>query len=155
MKMAEERASSLEEMNAYLRTELPLTQAMGIRVVAWDGKVVELGAPLGPNLNHADTAFGGSIATLGILAGYTLLYLALRERGVSNRLLIQRSEVDFVRPMDADLTARATLPEGGEVEAFLEAVERRRKGRVRVLSEVLSGGVVGARHVGVFIAIKY
>jgi hypothetical protein len=31
-------------MNAYLREELPLTQAMGIRVVAWDGRTVELGA---------------------------------------------------------------------------------------------------------------
>jgi thioesterase domain-containing protein len=153
--MADERATSLDEMNAYLRTELPLTQAMGIRVKSWDGRTVELAAPLGPNLNHADTAFGGSIAALGILAGYTLLYLTLRDRGVSNKLLIQRSEVDFLRPIDTDLGARATLPAEEEVAAFLEGIARRRRGRLSVVSEILSGVAIGARHTGVYIAIKY
>ncbi len=153
--MAQEQDNSLGEMNAYLRTELPLTTAMGIEVTAWDGQVVTLGAPLGPNLNHADTAFGGSIAALGILAGYTLLYLVLRERGVSNKLLIQRSEVDFVRPIITDLRATAHLPPAEELEAFVESVQRRRRGRVEVLSEVWSGGMVGARHRGLYIAILY
>jgi thioesterase domain-containing protein len=153
--MADEASTSLSEINAYLRAELPLTAAMGIEVRSWDGRIVRLGAPLGPNLNHSDTAFGGSIAALGILAGYTLIYLALRDRNISNRLLIQRSEVDFLRPIDGDLVATAVLPDAAELETFIDAIRRKRRGRLTVVSEIGSGAGVGARHVGAYIAILY
>jgi thioesterase domain-containing protein len=142
-------------INKFLREEIPLTQAMGMTVTAWDGHTVTLTAPLEPNLNHADTAFGGSIATMGIMAGYCLTYLMLGERRISNRLLIQQSSTDFLRPLDGELVARACVPEGEALAEFLEMLQRKRRARLTLESQVTCKGLLAARHSGVYVAMLY
>lgn len=65
----------------YLHEHIPITRAMGLKVTAYDGDSVRLWAPLEPNLNHRNTAFGGSLSTLGILAGWSLLHVKMQEAG--------------------------------------------------------------------------
>jgi thioesterase domain-containing protein len=153
--MPDSSPSPLDPINAYLRTELPLTHAMGIAVTSWDGHTVTLTAPLAPNMNHADTAFGGSIAALGILAGYTLLFLAMRDRQISNRLLIQKSEVDFLRPIDTELRATATAPDSPTLDTFLETLRRKRRARISLPSSIFTGQLLAATHTGLYIAFLY
>src|SRR4051794_1861633 len=102
---------SLPEVTTFLHHEIPIIRAMGIQLVGWDGVTVTVAAPLAPNQNHADTAFGGSIATVGIVAGYSLLHLIFLERQLSTRILIQKSSTEYLRPIDEDMTALATVPE--------------------------------------------
>ena len=122
---------------------------------SWDGCTVTLTAPLGPNQNHTDTAFGGSIATMGILAGYTALYLLLRDRAISTRILIQKSGVEFLRPVDGDLVCVAACPTGAALEEFLETMRRKRRARVEIESRVMSRKTVAATHGGVYVAMLY
>jgi thioesterase domain-containing protein len=140
-------------VNAFLHGEIPLTRAMGMAVTAWDGQAVTLTAPLEPNLNHADTAFGGSIASMGIMAGYCLAYLILAERKISNRLLIQQSSVEFLRPIDGEMTARACVP--ADVAAFVELLEKKRRARLTLTAAVSCKGLLAARHTGVYVAMVY
>jgi thioesterase domain-containing protein len=140
-------------VNAFLHGEIPLTKVMGMEVKAWNGQAVTLTAPLEPNLNHADTVFGGSIASIGIMAGYCLAYLLLEERKISNRLLIQQSSVEFLRPIDAEMTARASAP--ADAAAFIELVQKKRRARLTVASEVSCKGLLAARHTGVYVAMLY
>ena len=81
-------------VEAYLHEHIPLSAAMGTRVVRADPAEVRLEAPLEPNLNHRATAFGGSVAALAILAGWTVVHLRLRTEGVEARTVIQRSDED-------------------------------------------------------------
>jgi len=152
--MAFVRDAGENQLTLWLHGELPLTKAMGVEVAAWDGKKITVVAPLGPNLNHTETAFGGSISSLGILAGWALLSLMLKERGVSCRVLIQKSSTDFLRPIDTEITATACLPEK-EGEELVESVKKHRRGRLTVESEVLSRKTVAAKHVGVYVVIAY
>ncbi len=142
-------------MTAYLHEEIPLTKAMGLACAAWDGRAVTLAVPLGPNLNHADTAFGGSISSAAILAGYCLIYLMLRERQISNRLLIIKSEIEYLRPIDADMAATACLPSEKDLHTFLEAIHRKRRARLALESQVTCKGLLAARHTGHYIAMVY
>src|ERR1022692_3820852 len=86
---AERAPVNLDRITEFLHTQIPLTRAIGIDITGWDGTTVTLVAPLAPNQNHADTAFGGSIASIAILAGYSLLYILLAERQISSRILVQ------------------------------------------------------------------
>jgi thioesterase domain-containing protein len=140
-------------VNAFLHGEIPLTRAMGMAVAAWDGQAVTLTMPLEPNLNHADTAFGGSIASLGIMAGYCLAYLMLGERRISNRLLIQQSSLEFLRPIDGEMAARACVP--AEAAEFLATLQRKRRARLTLESQVTCKGLLAARHTGVYVAMVY
>ena len=146
---------SLPEVNAYLHDEIPITKAMGIELTAWDGTSVTLGAPLLPNQNHADTAFGGSIATLGILGGYALLHLVFLERKLSTRILIQKSSTEYQRPIDDAMTATASCPAPAALEEFLDTMKRKRRARMEIESKVLCRKMLAATHTGLFVAMVY
>ena len=146
---------TLDEITAFLHAEMPLSKAMGVRLTAWDGRTAALAAPLALNDNHADTAFGGSIATLGILANYALLYLLLQERNISTRIIIQKSSTDFRFPIDADLVATSSAPPPDILEEFLTSLTRKRRGRIELAAQILSQSTPAATHTGLFVAILY
>ena len=56
------------ELEAYLHDRIPLSRAMAIAVVEAGPERVRLAAPLAPNINHRDTVFGGSAASLAMAA---------------------------------------------------------------------------------------
>lgn len=143
---------SLGELTAYLHAHIPVTRSLGAAAVAYDGSRLALAAPLSPNLNHTGTAFGGSLSALAVLAGWALLHLKLRERGVEARLVIQRSVVDFEAPVDGDFTATASLPGPALWERFLLTLERHHRARVRVTTVLSCASGTGARHEGTYAA---
>jgi thioesterase domain-containing protein len=139
----------------YLRSQIPLTAAMEISATASDGKSLTIAAPLPPNRNHTDTAFGGSLSTLGIVAGWTLLHVALDDAKVSAKLLIQNSATDFLRPADADLTATCEFPDAAALKDFLSSLTTRRRARIDLVAKILSGKAHVATHKGTYVAILY
>lgn len=145
---------TLDETTRYLHDQIPITRHMGAAVEAFDGTTVRLAAPLAPNHNHRSTAFGGSLAMLGILAGWTLLHLNLRERGIDASLVIQRSEISFEAPVDGDFTATSTLPDPRSWERFLTTLHRHKKARIHVRGLMRSpSGDVGP-YEGVYVALR-
>ena len=148
-------AISIDDVTAYLHREIPLTRAMELSVTGWDGQTVTLAAPLAPNENHADTAFGGSIASMAFLAGYSLLYLIFQERAFSTRILIQKSTIEFLRPVDDRLVATACCPPPAELEEMLDTIKRKRRARMTIDSKILSGKTLAATHSGIYVAMLY
>jgi thioesterase domain-containing protein len=145
---------TLDEITAYLHEHIPATRSLGAAAVRWDGASLALAAPLAPNLNHRATAFGGSMSALAILAGWGLVHLALRERGIDARLVIQRSRMEYTAPLEGDFTATAVLPEPEPWNRFLATLTRHRRARIAVSSAVASGQVVGGRHEGTYAAFR-
>ncbi len=129
-----------EALLAYLHEHIPLSARMGTRIVEAGPRGVLLEAPLEPNLNHRETAFGGSVAALAILAGWTLVHLRLRAEGIEARTVIQRGDVSFHEPVEEAFRAHALPPDPSTWSRFLRTLARRRKGRVTVRVDVLCGG---------------
>ena len=125
---------------AYLHRHIPLSAAMGVEVVRADTGGVVLTAPLGPNLNHEASGFGGSISALAILAGWTLLHVTVGADVEGARIVIQRSEIDFISPATGRLEARCPPAAAEPWERFCESVARKGRGRVRLGSSVESEG---------------
>jgi thioesterase domain-containing protein len=145
---------TLDEITAYLHEHIPITRSLGVRVEHYDGQSVRLAAPLAPNLNHRATAFGGSLSSIAILSGWVLLHLQLRDHGVSNRLVIQRSAIDFDAPVEGDFTATSTLPPPTTWNRFLSTLARHRRARVTVASTIACASGVGGRHEGTYVAVR-
>jgi thioesterase domain-containing protein len=140
-------AAALEKR---ILTDIPLARHIGVRVVEFDGSSLALSAPLAANSNHKGTAFGGSLFSLAVLAGWALLTAKLRERGVEGELVIQDSRVRYLLPVVDDLVARAVLPAGLELERFLRAVDRYRKGRIRLHVVIAHAGREAVHFEGTF-----
>lgn len=142
------------EIETYLHRHIPISREIGVRVISVDDAGVRLAAPLGPNLNHQSTAFGGSVASLAILAAWTLAHVRLRRAGVSARVVIQKSSVDYTAPIRGELEALSPAPGPLEWERFVSALEKRGRGRLRLHATVLSEGLASAEFQGLYVALR-
>lgn len=142
------------EITAYVHEQIPITASLGVRVERYDGESVRLSAPLAPNLNHRETAFGGSLSAVAILSGWVLLHLQLRDRGIAASVVIQRSALDFEAPVDGDFTATATLPPAAAWDRFLATLSRHCRARVTISSSLACASGVSGRHEGTYVATR-
>jgi thioesterase domain-containing protein len=118
------------ELTDYLHRNIPLTVAMEVSAIRVEPEAVTLTAPLGPNINHRKTVFGGSASALGILAAWSLVHLRLAETGLEHRLVIQRNTMSYDAPMEGSFTATAGFAEGTDWTRVLEMLKRRGKARI-------------------------
>jgi len=151
MPFDDERAPRLE---AYLREQIPLAAAMEMRVLHADGSRVVLGAPLGPNINHRRTFFGGSAASLATLAAWALAHERVREAaGLDAHIVIQRSSMEYLEPAASEVEAECLAPPDEEWERFIRSVRRHRKGRIVLAVTLRAQGTVIGSFEGDFVAL--
>ena len=120
----------IRELQEVLDRDIPLTRSIGIRVVSFDENRLEVEAPLEPNRNHKGTAFGGSLYSVAVTAGWGLVYLILRRAGLDGHIVIQDNSTRFLLPVPGPLSASAVAAEPSELPSFLGRY--RRQGRARL-----------------------
>lgn len=141
------------ELERYLHQHIPLTRAMQVSVRGVSRQGITLGAPLAPNINHHETAFGGSLATLATLSAWSLVYTRLLGEGIRGRLVIQRNAMSFETPVHGEFTATSAFAGESEWPAFLRMLTRRGKGRIAVTAQVDCSGGIAGRFSGEFVAL--
>jgi thioesterase domain-containing protein len=141
------------QLERYLHDHIPLSQTMQVSCVSVTSESVVLRAPLGPNINHHATVFGGSASALAILAGWSLLHVRLHGASIACRLVIQRNTMEYERPIKGSFTAASALPEPQRWLAFLRMLERKGTARASVISELVYAGQVAGRFLGEFVAL--
>ncbi len=117
-----------------LHRDIPITRAMGIRVATYDGALLCLTAPLTANINDKGTAFGGSLYSLAVLCGWSLLHLKLNEAGRPHNIVIQEATTRYVLPVDRDFAAECRISEESVAQLFASL---NKNGRARVPLEIL------------------
>ena len=134
----------------YLHEQIPITRAMGLRVVAGgeDGFAVE--APVALNSNHLRTAFGGSINAVATLAAYGFLWLELND--ASAHVVVAESSIRFLRPVRETIRAVCSRPTADELSAFRAAFAAKRKARIHLRVNVVEAGETAAEFEGTFLA---
>ncbi len=153
--MTDRLALSLEALTDLERTlhaEIPLTRAMAVRVLRADQNGLALGAALAPNLNHKQTAFGGSLNSLATLASWGLIQLLVRGHGQMITVVIQESSVQFLKPVTRDFEALCSLPPASVIEKFLHTLERKGRARLALDATIHAEGDIALRFHGQFVA---
>jgi len=118
--------------------KIPLTHTMRVALRDYDGAALALAAPLAPNVNDKGCAFGGSLASLTMLAGWGMVVLKLKSLGLDGEVYVQDSTIRYLAPVWGELVARAILAEGESWDEFLAALTARGRGRLGVDCRVLS-----------------
>ena len=142
---------------AFFAQHLPLAGAMRVAVVEATPLRVALRFPLEPNLNHHGTAFGGSLAAAGILAGWSLLHLRLRDAGETEAaVVVGDSRTRFRRPVEREFVAAASLADGEVWDGFLRDLRTGGRGRLEVRTLLTAAGEPrpAAVHEGLFVAVR-
>jgi thioesterase domain-containing protein len=141
------------DVEAYLHEHIPISRAMGISVVEASGSRVSLRAPLEPNVNHRSTVFGGSCASVAILAAWTVVHLRVRAAGTEGRVVIQRGATEYRLPIQGTFTATCEAPPTPVWDRFDRVLRRRGQARIELAAVVTSAGTVVATFSGTYVAI--
>jgi len=118
---------------------IPLSEALGICLEAYDGSALLVSAPLQPNHNHQGTGFGGSVYSVAVVSAWGLVELVLGDLGLEGKVVIQVGEIEHLEPVTSDFYALCRLP-GGEVpDRFRKSLARHGKARLSLIAEVYCG----------------
>jgi thioesterase domain-containing protein len=140
----------LREAEKFLHEQIPITRAMGLRVVANDdaGFVVE--APVALNSNHLRTAFGGSINAVATLAAYGFLWVELNDAAA--HVVVAESSIRFLRPVREMIRATCLRPDENALTTFRNQFAEKRKARITLRVDVTEAGQIAAQFEGQFAA---
>lgn len=144
---------NVQELQAYLHEHIPLSAAMQVKVLQASERKVCLQAPLAANINHRDTVFGGSAASVAILAAWTLLYVRFKEEKLPARLVIQHCDVDYTLPIEGDFQAVCEFISEAQWQKARKLFQRRGKTRIQLESCLqINGETLTTMH-GDFVAL--
>ena len=103
--------TSMESLESALHTQIPISRHMGIKVTSYDGQTLVLEAPLANNINHQQSAFGGSLFSVAALTGWGLIQLKLSELNIEANTVIAGGDVSYDLPVLSQLKCECKLEE--------------------------------------------
>src|SRR5213595_3143640 len=112
----------------FLHEQIPITRAMGLRVVAHDDAGFTIEAPVALNSNHLRTGFGGSINAVATLAAYGFLWMELNDAAA--HVVVAESSIRFLRPIREAIRATCLRPGTTSVAAFRRQFAEKGKARI-------------------------
>jgi thioesterase domain-containing protein len=142
--------NDLRRTEEFLRAKIPVTRAMGIRVVA-HGDTFAIEAPVALNYNHLHTAFGGSINAVATLAAYAFVWLRL---GDAAHVVVRESTIRFLRPIRETIRAYCKEPTADELRIFYSALSDNAKATMRLGVVIQENETVAADFSGTFVATR-
>src|SRR3954464_967693 len=121
-------SAPLLKAEKFLHEQIPITRAMGLRVVAHDDAGFTVEAPVALNSNHLRTAFGGSINAVATLAAYGFLWVELNDAAA--HVVVAESSIRFLRPVRETIRAICQRPAAEELTAFRSQFTAKGKARI-------------------------
>jgi thioesterase domain-containing protein len=128
--------SARDALTSVWADRMPITTALGIEVAELDARHLSLVMPLAPNRNHKGTVFAGSLSALATLAGWSTVWLKLREAGVAAHVVIQDAQIRYLAPTRSDVTASTEFPDDAVWQRALNGMLRRGKARLTLSAEL-------------------
>lgn len=145
--------SSAEILEATMHRLIPITRTMGIGVIEHRRNRVALKAPLGPNINHTGTAFGGSLSTLATLCGWALLHMLLVEQGLDATILIRKGTTTYLAPVHGDFEAICEVADNEILDELLNTLKRKGRAAIELAAEISMEDTPAVRFRGSYVVL--
>lgn len=142
-----------EEAQEYIETKIPITKHMGMEIKELSRESVRVGLPLEPNLNHHDSAFGGSIESLFFVTGWCLVQYLIEDFDPEPVIVGRRGRVSFTGAIRQDFDAQLHIPGEEEIKEFLSDLKTRGKARITAKAFIEIEGKTCAEFEGDFVVL--
>lgn len=123
--------TNIDELQSIFDKKIPITQSIKIKVKEFNNNQLELFAPLKENINHVNTAFGGSLYNLAVLTGWGMVYMIQQENNLDGNILIFDSSISYPKPVNTDMKAVCDVSSQlEEVKRFVKIYKRKKISRI-------------------------
>ena len=130
------------ELQNVLHNEIPITRRIGIQVEHCDVDRIVLTAPIEPNINHKCTAFGGSLYSVAVLAGWSFVFYNMKLHQLQGHIVIQHSDVDYIAPVDGQIRAECVMQDQDNLYRFIKMYKRKGRARIKLQVKVMFNNTV-------------
>ena len=113
--------------------DIPISDAMGIRIHQYTGREFETRATLSRNTNIHGTMFAGSIYSLATLTCWGLLHLQLQERGLTGSVVLADGAIHYHKPVTREPRAIARLT---DLSGDFTPLKNEQNARISMVSRV-------------------
>ena len=107
--------------------QIPITKAMGVCIEQLDCKEILVSAPLANNINLHNTAFAGSIYTLGIVAGWTLISAYLEQAKIKAKVVASEANIKYMKPINSNLLAQCLFTDSAPITQWQPDLSKDRR----------------------------
>lgn len=132
--------NSIESLEETYHSKIPISKHMGIKVKDYNGTRLTIVAPLSNNINHQNSAFGGSLFSLAALAGWGLLQLKMAEENLDCNTVIAGGDVEYMAPIFADFSCECSIPEKAVYDVFLEKLHKKSRASLQLEPNIFCDG---------------
>jgi len=140
-----------KKIEKIIHTEIPLSTHMGISIERFNEDGIVVKAPLEPNINHKNTAFGGSLYNVSVLTGWAMVYGILLKNSINAHVVIQHSEIDYIAAIKSDIIAECKTPTKEVMEKFITTFYKRGKSRINLNVQIDTEQKIAVRFSGKYV----
>ena len=133
---------------AFFEAHVPLTQFMELDVEQYTGDQLILTAPLAPNINDKQTAFGGSLYNACVMACWGFAYLKTLEANLDGNQVVVSGNIKYKRPVTGKIRAICQSPGQEAIDHFVDGFTRHGKGKVTLHATIECDGKVAVEFEG-------
>lgn len=126
-----------EDLDGFLKEHLPLARAAGVNIDHYDGTCLQVSAPLALNINDKNTAFGGSLYNLCVIAAWGMTDLKAKELCLTGDIVVAKGEINYLKPLRSKLVAQAFSPDSAMLEKASHSYLTKGKAVFTISAQVL------------------
>lgn len=138
----------------YIHDNIPITQALGIKIDYASAQETVVSAPFANNINHKKTVFGGSLHAIATLACWALLYENFKHATEPVEIVIRHSEIDYLHPVTTDFKAQCLIPEADKWQRFQKILAHKNRARIHLTATIHQAEKIAVAYEGTFAVIK-
>lgn len=143
-----------EEFQEFMYSNIPLTKKMDFTIEDFEDEKISVKALLKTNINHKSTAFGGSISTVLTMCGWAAVFKIIKEIDEEAHIVIQKSCVNYIKPITKDFTALYEVKNREEIQNFIKTYNKYGKARMEIETKILENESVRASFIGTYVVYK-
>ncbi|KLE03859.1 thioesterase domain-containing protein [Aliarcobacter butzleri] len=135
-----------------LHNEIPLTKFMDLKITKYNEKELITIAPLNKNINDKGTAFGGSLATLTIISGWSICWLISKELEInSENIVVIKNEHSYRKPVKKELICHTKRPTKDEIENLKNKLLLKKSASIKISSQIIEDDEVCVDFTGYYV----
>jgi thioesterase domain-containing protein len=125
-------------MVAKVHAAIPMSRHLDFQVLSLAGDGIRTIAALKPNINIHDTAFAGSLYSLGALTAWSYTQYLIEHHGLDAELVIANAEIRYAKPITSDIECNCHAADSTQ-ESFIKSLSAGRRSKLE-LTVSINGG---------------